>query len=67
MRMYIMVTWELCDPLILQNLRIASAIKTTERTTIAHSTNMLTLLLMVAKQKYCFASYYIDYSIIYLK
>ena len=41
MRKYILVTWELCDRRIFQNLRKASPISTIERIMMKHSTTML--------------------------
>ena len=52
MSTYILVTWELCDPRILQNLRKASAMRATESTIMIDSTIMLVCVLMVTKQKY---------------
>lgn len=47
MRMYILVTCELCDPRIFQNLRKASAISATERMIMTDSMIMLVCVLMV--------------------
>ena len=49
---YILVTCELWEPRMFQNLRNASPMSTTDRTIVTHSTIMLGSVFIVMKQKY---------------